>query len=92
MEFVNDIHSLLPSRNIKFSLEGVKLPNNKDLFFRAKQQEIIEWFLISKNFVTLIAKFFLFNGIWKGIKESPSSFPRDTHTIMTYTFELFCRN
>lgn len=36
MEFVNDIHSLLPSRNIKFSLEGVKLPNNKDLFFRAK--------------------------------------------------------
>ena len=51
MEFVNDIHSLLPSRNIKFSLEGVKLPNNKDLFFRAKQQEIIEQYEAARSFL-----------------------------------------
>ena len=51
MEFVNDIYSLLPSRNVKFSLEGVKLPNNKDLFFRAKQQEIIEQYEAARSFL-----------------------------------------
>lgn len=51
MEFVNDIYSLLPSRNVKFSLKEVKFPNNKDLFFRAKQQEINEQYEAARSFL-----------------------------------------
>jgi len=41
MEFNTNIHDLLPPKNFKVALAGMKLPNNKDIFFRAKQQEII---------------------------------------------------
>lgn len=51
MEFVNDIHSLMAPRNVKFDLVGTKLPCNKDIFFRAKQQEIVEQYEAARSFL-----------------------------------------
>lgn len=51
MDFQTDIFSLGPSKNVKFELAGVKIPNNKDLFFRAKQQEIIEQYEAARSFL-----------------------------------------
>lgn len=51
MEFVNDIRSLLPLRSKRFNLVGTKLPNNKDIFFRAKQQEIFEQYEAARSFL-----------------------------------------
>lgn len=42
MEFKNDIRELMPPAQKTFSLIGASLPSNTDLFFRAKQQEIID--------------------------------------------------
>lgn len=51
MEFVNDIQSLRAPRNVKFDLVGTKLPCNKDIFFRAKQQEIVEQYEAARSFL-----------------------------------------
>ncbi len=51
MEFINDIHSLLPPRNVSFNFGNVKLPNNTAVFFRAKQQEIIEQYEAARSFL-----------------------------------------
>lgn len=51
MDFNTDIYTLLPPKNVKFDLVGVKLPNNRDVFFRAKQQEIIEQYEAARSFL-----------------------------------------
>lgn len=51
MEFNTNIHDLLPPRKFKVDLVGMKLPNNKDIFFRAKQQEIIEQYEAARSFL-----------------------------------------
>lgn len=42
MEFRNDHISLNPPSSISYSMIGLKLPNNQDVYFRAKQREIVE--------------------------------------------------
>lgn len=42
MEFKNDHTTLSPSSSVNFSIPGLKLPNNQDVYFRAKQREIVD--------------------------------------------------
>lgn len=51
MEFVNDIFSLRSPQTVTFNLIGAKLPSNRDLFFRAKQQEIFERYETARIFL-----------------------------------------
>lgn len=51
MDFVNDIFSLQPPTNKKFKLIGTSLPTNKDIYFRAKQKEIIDQYAGARIFL-----------------------------------------
>lgn len=42
MEFSTDVFSLDRPSKVKFDLVGSKLPNNNDVYFRAKQRELVE--------------------------------------------------
>lgn len=52
MEFKNDIFTLSPPSKRTFKLEGAKLPTNKDVYFRAKQDEIIDQYAAARIFLT----------------------------------------
>ena len=51
MEFKNDIFTLSPPSKRTFKLEGVKLPSTKDVYFRAKQNEIIDQYAAARIFL-----------------------------------------
>jgi len=51
MEFTTDIFTLLPPASRKFELAGVSLPTNKDVYYRAKQREIIDQYAAARNFL-----------------------------------------
>lgn len=51
MDFSTDIFLLLPSKNKTISFDGLTLPDNKDVFFRAKQKEIIDQYTAARNFL-----------------------------------------
>ena len=42
VEFKTDINELRPPNHVKFDLFGAKLPNNNDIYYRAKQKELID--------------------------------------------------
>lgn len=42
VEFKTDINELRPPNQIKHNLVGAKLPNNNDIYYRAKQKELID--------------------------------------------------
>ena len=42
MKFKNDHTTLYPSSSASFSIPGMKLPTNQDVYFRAKQREIVD--------------------------------------------------
>ena len=50
MDFKTDIHSLTP-KGVKVKLEGAKLPNNKDIYFRSKQWELLEQYGGARRFL-----------------------------------------
>ena len=51
MDFSTDIFELQQDKNVKIYLDGVKLPNNRDVFFRAKQEEILEQYVSARIFL-----------------------------------------
>lgn len=51
MEFTGDIFALAPSANRKFSLIGATLPSSKDVYFRSKQQEMLEQYQAARIFM-----------------------------------------
>lgn len=51
MDFKNDIFTLSPSSKRTFNLVGTKLPNSKDVYFRAKQNEIIDQYAAARIFL-----------------------------------------
>lgn len=51
MKFETDIFTLSPPKKVTFNLVGATLPNNKDLFFRAKQREITEQYEAARLFL-----------------------------------------
>lgn len=40
MEFDREVFDLMPSGSKTFNLIGLKMPSDKDIFFRAKQKEM----------------------------------------------------
>lgn len=51
MDFSTDIFSLDKPSKVTFNLVGAKLPNNHDLFFRAKQKELVEQYSAARIFL-----------------------------------------
>jgi len=51
LEFRTDIFSLDKPSSFKFNLIGAKLPNNKDVFFRAKQKELVDQYSAARIFI-----------------------------------------
>lgn len=51
MEFNTNIFSLDRPSKIKFDLVGAKLPNSNDVFFRAKQKELVEQYSAARIFM-----------------------------------------
>ena len=52
MDFNTDIFSLDRPSKVTFNLEGSKLPNSNDVYFRAKQRELVEQYSAARIFVT----------------------------------------
>lgn len=53
MEFKTDPYSLLPLLNQTVSLSKLLLSSNKDVFYRAKQKELIDQYVTARNFLIL---------------------------------------
>lgn len=51
MNFITDIFSLQAPSRRTFNLVGVKIPTNKDIYFRAKQKEIIDPYAAARIFM-----------------------------------------
>ena len=51
MEFSTDIFSLDRPSHVKFDLVGSKLPNSNDIYFRAKQRELVEQYSAARIFM-----------------------------------------
>lgn len=51
MEFEHEVFDLMPPDNNAFSLVGTKIPNDKDIFFRAKQKETLDRYQAARRFM-----------------------------------------
>lgn len=51
MDFLNDHLTLAQPNKVSFSFNGLKLPNNTDIYFRAKQKEIVEQYSAARLFL-----------------------------------------
>lgn len=51
MNFTNDIFSLNKPTQVKFDLTEIKLPNSNDVYFRAKQTELLEQYQAARIFI-----------------------------------------
>lgn len=51
VEFRTDINELRPPNKVKFNLVGAKLPNNNDIYYRAKQKELIDQYSGARLFL-----------------------------------------
>lgn len=51
MEFNTDIFSLKPDGNRTVNLIGASLPTNKDVYFRAKQKEMLDQYTAARIFM-----------------------------------------
>ena len=48
MDFKTDIFSLDKPKKVTFNLVGAKLPSTNDLYFRAKQEELVEQYAAAR--------------------------------------------
>ncbi|MFA5671861.1 MAG: hypothetical protein WC922_05345 [Synergistaceae bacterium] len=51
MDFNTDIFSLDRPSKVTFNLVGSKLPNSNDVYFRAKQRELVEQYSAARIFM-----------------------------------------
>ena len=51
MDFRTDIFSLDTPSKVQYELSGIKLPNSNDVFFRAKQKELVEQYAAARIFM-----------------------------------------
>ena len=51
MEFNREVFDLMPPSRKTFNLVGVKIPNDKDIFFRAKQKETLDRYQAARRFM-----------------------------------------
>ena len=51
MCFKNELDKLMAPTKTNFLAEGAKIPTNKDIYYRAKQEEIIEQYLAARLFI-----------------------------------------
>lgn len=51
MEFDREVFDLMPSGNKTFNLIGLKMPSDKDIFFRAKQKETLDKYQAARRFM-----------------------------------------
>lgn len=51
MEFNREVFDLMPPSRKTFSLVGLKIPNDKDIFFRAKQKETLDRYQAARRFM-----------------------------------------
>lgn len=51
MEFNREVFDLMPPSRRTFNLAGVKIPNDKDIFFRAKQKETLDRYQAARRFM-----------------------------------------
>lgn len=51
MDFSTDIFSLDRLSKVTFNLVGSKLPNSNDVYFRAKQRELVEQYSAARIFM-----------------------------------------
>lgn len=51
MEFSREVYDLMPPSRRTFNLAGVKIPNDKDIFFRAKQKETLDRYQAARRFM-----------------------------------------
>lgn len=51
MGFEREVFDLMPPDNKTFSLVGTKIPNDKDIFFRAKQKETLDRYQAARRFM-----------------------------------------
>lgn len=51
MEFDREVFDLMPSGNKIFNLIGLKMPSDKDIFFRAKQKETLDKYQAARRFM-----------------------------------------
>lgn len=51
MEFNREVFDLMPPSGKTFNLVGVKIPNDKDIFFRAKQKETLDRYQAARRFM-----------------------------------------
>ena len=51
MEFDREVFDLMPSGSKTFNLIGLKMPSDKDIFFRAKQKETLDKYQAARRFM-----------------------------------------
>lgn len=51
MEFDREVFDLMPSGSKTFNLIGLKMPSDKDIFFRAKQKEPLDKYQAARRFM-----------------------------------------
>lgn len=51
MEFEREVFDLMPPNNVSYSLNGLKMPSDKDIFFRAKQKETLDKYQAARRFM-----------------------------------------
>ncbi len=52
IQFEHDVFHIMPNKqSVKFNMIGAKLPTNKDIFFRSKQEETLERYQAARRFM-----------------------------------------
>ena len=94
MVFKTDHYSLSHPPEIQFSIPGVKLPSSRDVFFRAKQREIVEQYFSARKMLSETACSDW--GHWLSLKETTPENVRAgyqaKYKAMFYELALFFYN
>lgn len=98
MEFKNDHLRLMPPRNVSVNLANVKLPGGNDVYFRAKQKEIVELYSAARIFMDLTETtdwdkwFSISKNASETDKECAQHFFENTYRSFFYETALFYYN
>lgn len=98
MLFKNDHLALMNSRNISVNLADVKLPNGNDVYFRAKQSEIVELYCAARIFMDLTETtdwdnwFSIADNISEDNKKNAQHYFENTYRSYFYETALFYYN
>lgn len=71
MEFDREVFDLMPSGSKTFNLIGLKMPSDKDIFFRAKQKETLDKYQAARRFMYELENF---RSLWMRIIEKQLRF------------------